>query len=131
MVASDLASKARKDHLDQRHLAYLLKVASGMYLPPERAMDYARQIMTGDVDGLLQRFQTYAPSLRTFARLNEMMGGKHKLLGTGNMGERMQRMKGLDGLERTKESATSALESDVVKSRPLMAKALKKLSKRI
>ena len=131
VVTHDIAERAHKDHMDQRHLAYLLKVASGMYLPPERAMDYARQIMTGDVEGLLQRFQTYQPSLRTFARLNEMVGGKHKLLGTGHMGDRMLRMKGVDGLERTKDAAAAALESDVVKSRPVMMKALKKLSKRI
>jgi hypothetical protein len=67
----------------------------------------------------------------TFARLNEMMGGKHKFMGSGHMGKNMQRMKGVDGLNRMKEAAEGAMESDVVRDRPAMAKALKKLSKRI
>jgi hypothetical protein len=130
-VVHDLASIAHRDKLDQRHLAYLLKVASGSFMPPERAMQFAGQIMTGDIAGLLQRFRTYVPSMRTFARLNEMMGGKHKFMGSGHMGKNMQRMKGVDGLNRMKESAEGAMESDVVRDRPAMAKALKNLSKRI
>lgn len=131
LVAHDIARIAHKDHLDQRHLAYLVNVASGMYMPPERAMQYAQQIMTGDVNGLLQRFRTYVPSMRTFARLNEMMGGKHEFMGKGHMGKEMQRMKGVDALQRTKEAVEGAMGSDVVKSRPAMRKALKRLSKRI
>jgi len=130
-VAHDIAHIAHKDKLDQRHLAYLLKVASGMYLPADRAMQYAQQILTGDINGLLQRFRTYVPSIRTFARLNEMMGGKHKFMGTGHMGKQMKRMKGLDSLQRTKEATEGVMDSDVVKSRPVMAKALKNISKRI
>ena len=130
-VAHDLASIAHKDKLDQRHLAYLLKVASGMYLPADRAMQYAQQIMTGDINGLLQRFQTYRGSIVTFARLNQMMGGKHKFMGSDQMGKHMQRMKGLDSLQRTKEATEGVMDSDVVKSRPVMAKALKNISKRI
>lgn len=130
-VAHDIASIAHKDKLDQRHLAYLLKVASGMYMPADRAMDFARQIMTGDVGGLLRRFQMYRPSMSTFARLNEMLGGEHKFMGTGHMGERMTRMKGLDGVNRMKEAVTGVMDSDVVQSRPAMAGALEKLSKRI
>jgi hypothetical protein len=130
-VAHDLASIAHRDHLDQRHLAYLLKVASGMYMPADRAMQYARQIMMGDVDGLMQRFQTYGSSMRTLARLNQMMGGKHDFMGKNHMGKRMQRGKGVDALQRTKEHVESAMESDIVQSRPVMHKALKRLSKRI
>jgi hypothetical protein len=130
-VAHDLASIAHKNKLDQRQLAYLLKAASGMYLPPDRAMEYANQILTADVNGLLQRFQTYQPSMRTFARLNEMMGGKVNFMGKGHMGDQMRRMKGEEGLQRTQENIQSALESDVVKSKPIMAKALKALNKRI
>jgi hypothetical protein len=130
-VAHDIARIAHKDKLDQRHLAYLLKVASGMYLPADRAMEYARQIMTGDINGLLQRFQTYRGSAVTFARLNQMMGGKHDIMNGDQMGSHMQRMKGLDSLQRTKEHVEGVMDSDVVKSRPVMAKALKNLSKRI
>ena len=102
-----------------------------MYMPPERAMQFAGQIMTGDVPGLIQRFRTYGPSIRTFARLNEMMGGKHKFMGSGHMGKQMQRMKGVDGLDRMKQHVEGIMDSDVVKARPVMAKALKKISKRI
>lgn len=130
-VAHDIARIAHKDRLDQRHLAYLLKAASGMYMPPERAMHYAQQIMTGDVDGLLERFQTYGSSIRTFARLNQMLGGKNDFMGKNHMGKRMQRGKGIDALQRTKEHVDSAMESEVVQSRPAMHKALKRLSKRI
>ena len=130
-VAHDIARIAHKDRLDQRHLAYLLKVASGMYMPPERAMHYAQQIMTGDVNGLMERFQTYGSSMRTFARLNQMMGGKNDFMGKNHMGKRMQRGKGVDALQRTKEHVDSAMESEVVRSRPVMHKALKRLSKRI
>ena len=131
LVAHDIARIAHKDRLDQRHLAYLLKVASGMYMPADRAMHYAQQIMTGDVDGLMQRFQTYGSSMRTFARLNQMLGGKNDFMGKNHMGKQMQRGKGVDALQRTKEHVESAMESEVVRSRPAMHKALKKLSKRI
>ena len=131
LVAHDIARIAHKDRLDQRHLAYLLKAASGMNLPPERAMEFAQQIMTGDAAGLMQRFQTYVPSARTFARLNEMMGGKHDFMGKGHMGKEMQRMKGVDALQRTKDALDAAMDSDVVRDRPAMTKALKRLSKGI
>lgn len=130
-VAHDIARIAHKDRLDQRHLAYLLKAASGMNLPPERAMEFAGQIMVGDTVGLMQRFQTYVPSARTFARLNEMMGGKHDFMGKGHMGKEMQRMKGVDALQRTKDALDAAMDSDVVRDRPAMTKALKRLSKGI
>jgi hypothetical protein len=130
-VASDLASIARKDHLDQRHLAYLLKVASGMYMPPERAMEFAGQIMLGDAEGMISRFKTYRPSIRTFARLNQMMGGKHQFMSGDHMGGAMMRMKGEEALMKTKENAESVMDSDVVKSRPAMKKALEAFNKRI
>lgn len=130
-VASDLAAIARKDHLDQRHLAYLLNVASGMYMPPERAMEFAGQIMLGDTEGLISRFKTYRPSIRTFARLNQMMGGKHKFMSGDHMGGAMMRMKGEAALMKTKENAESMMDSDVVKSRPAMKKALEAFNKRI
>jgi hypothetical protein len=130
-VASDLANIARKDNLDQRHVAYLLKVASGMYMPPERAMEFAGQIMLGDAEGLISRFKTYRPSIRTFARLNQMMGGKHKFMSGDHMGGAMMRMKGEEALMRTKENAESVMDSDVVKSRPAMKKALEAFNKRI
>jgi hypothetical protein len=130
-VAHDIARIAHKDRLDQRHLAYLLKVASGTFMPPERAMEFAGQIMTGDTASLMQRFQTYVPSARTFARLNEMLGGKHNFMGNGHMGKEMQRMKGVDALQQTKDALDAAMDSDVVRNHPAMAKALKKLSKRI
>ena len=87
--------------------------------------------MTGDSAGLMQRFQTYVPSARTFARLNEMLGGKHDFMGKGHMGKQMQRMKGVDALQRTKDALDAAMDSDVVRDHPAMSKALKKLSKRI
>ena len=130
-VAHDMARIAHKDKLDQRHLAYLLRAASGSLMPPDRAMEFAGQIMTGDSAGLMQRFQTYVPSARTFARLNEMLGGKHEFMGKGHLGKEMQRMKGVDALQRTKDALDAAMDSDVVRDRPAMRKALKRLSKRI
>jgi hypothetical protein len=63
--------------------------------------------------------------------LNEMMGGKVNFMGKGHMGDQMRRMKGEEGLQRTQENIQAALESDVIKSKPIMAKALKALNKRI
>jgi hypothetical protein len=60
-----------------------------------------------------------------------MLGGKHEFMGRTHMGEGMRRGKGVDALQRTKEAIDGAIESDVVKDRPVMRKALKKLSKRI
>jgi hypothetical protein len=130
-VASDLANIARKDHLDQRHLAYLLKVASGMYMPPERAMEFAGQIMLGDAEALISRFKTYRPSIRTFARLNQMMGGKHKFMQGNHMGANMMRMKGEEALMKTKENLEGAMDSEIVRSRPAMKKALEAAKKRM
>ena len=130
-VAHDLAAISHKNKMDQRQLAYLLKAASGMYMPADRAMQFAGQIMAGDANGLLQRFKTYRPSVRTFARLNEMMGGKVKFMGSGHIGRQMQRMKGQRNLQQVDASITDALDSDIVKSKPIMMKALKKLKKGI
>jgi hypothetical protein len=130
-VASDLANIARKDNLDQRHVAYLLKVASGMYMPPERAMEFAGQIMLGDAEALISRFKTYRPSIRTFARLNQMMGGKHKFMRGNHMGANMMRMKGEEALMKTKENLEGAMDSEIVRSRPAMKKALEAAKKRM
>jgi len=130
-VTQDLAEIATKDRIDIPHLAYLLMVASGMYMPHNRAVDYANQIMNHDVNGLMQRFQQYKLSSQTLARLNEMMGGKHKLLDSGHLGPRMKKTKGKKALQRTKEAAQSVLDSQVVKSRPIMDKALRKIIERI
>jgi len=130
-VASDIAAIAHNDGMDLRHLAYLIRVASGMFIPPERAIEYAKQIMNGDVVGLMRRFQKYKSSAHTFARLNEMMGGPHKFLGSDHMGPRMHRTKGKEAMQRTREAVGSALGSSVLKSRPVMAEALNKISKRI
>ena len=127
-VAHDLASIAHKSNMDARQVAYLLRAASGMYMPPERAFEYAKQILTGDANGLIQRFMMYKPSIRTFARLNDMMGGKVSFMGTKHMGPNMKRMKGEKSIAQTKSSVENALDSDVVKSKPVMAKALKKLN---
>jgi hypothetical protein len=130
-VAQDLASIAIKERIDIPHLAYLLMVSSGMYMPHDRAVDYAQQIMNNDVNGLMQRFQKYKLSAQTFARLNEMMGGKHDFLGSGHLGPRMKKTKGEKSLQWTKKAAQSVLDSEVVKSRPVMDKALRKIIERI
>ena len=130
-VASEIAGKAKEDNLDPRQLAYLIRVTSGMYIPPDRAMEFANQIMTGDVQGLMQRFMTYKNSIRTFARLDEMLGGKQDLMRKTQMGHRMQRRMGSEALERTADSIDSVFDSDVIKSKPSMAKALKKLKGRL
>jgi hypothetical protein len=129
-VASDIAAIAHNDRMDLRQLSYLIRVASGMFIPPERAIEYAKQIMNGDVVGLMRRFQKYPASARTFGRLNQMLGGKRKFLGAGHMGRSM-RTKGEDALQQTKQAVEGALGSDVVKSRPAMAKALNRINKRI
>jgi len=43
----------------------------------------------------------------------------------------MMRMKGEEALMKTKEQAESMMDSDVVKSRPAMKKALEAFNKRI
>ena len=129
-VANDIATIAHNDGMDLRHLAYLVRVASVMSVPPERAIVYAKQIMDGDVVGLMRRFQKYRHSARTLGRLNQMLGGKRKFLGTGHMGRSM-RSRGDDALQQTRQAVEGVMGSNVVKSRPAMAKALNRINKRI
>lgn len=74
-TAKDVAMLAKKGDIDQRKLAYLLKAASTGTMPPGPAFEFAREILTGNTQSLIQRFNTYPRSIRVLARVDLALGG--------------------------------------------------------
>jgi hypothetical protein len=71
----EITNKADKAGLKVPQLAYMIRVASGMNMPPERAKEFAQQILMNDIYGLSERFKKYSNAQRTLMRVNAMIGG--------------------------------------------------------
>lgn len=91
----EISDKADKADLKVPQLAYMIRVASGMNMPPERAREFAQQILMHDIYGLTERFNKYSNAQRTLMRVNAMIGGAaHK--NTFKKGGLFQKHKSLD-----------------------------------
>jgi hypothetical protein len=110
----------RAHDVPQKQLAYLIRAASGMNVPVERAEEFAKQIIRRDTEGLAVRFKKYSNAKRTLMRLNAMLGGR------GNNGFAQGGLFQADGgLRAAKEHAHSVLASNV--GHPTVQKSLKNL----
>jgi hypothetical protein len=110
----------RAHDVPPKQLAYLIRAASGMNVPADRADEFARQIIRRDTDGLAARFKKYSNAKRTLMRLNAMLGGR------GNNGFAQGGLFQADGGLRTaKEHAQQMLAANV--GHPTVQQSLKNL----
>ena len=101
------------DGVPVRQLAYMVRVASGMNVPQERAVHFAQQILDHDEAGLNERFQKYGNAKRTLTRLNAMLTGKKHKFGSG--------------MEESKRKAHEVLATDV--GHPVVRKSMQHMLK--
>jgi hypothetical protein len=74
-VAKEIQGIADKGNLDEFKIAFLLRMAATNTIPPDRALAFAKEILSGDVQALLVRFRRYPRALRMLARLDLALGG--------------------------------------------------------
>ena len=74
-VVKEIQGIAEKGNLDEYKIAFLLRMAATNTIPPDRALAFAKEVLSGDVQALLVRFRRYPRALRMLARLDLSLGG--------------------------------------------------------
>ena len=74
-VANEVTMLAEKGNLDAKKVAFLIRMASTNTIPPDKAAEFAAQILSQDANGLLRRFERYPRAIRILARLDAALGG--------------------------------------------------------
>jgi len=74
-VANEVSSLAQKGGLDAKKVAFLIRMASTNTIPPDKADEFAAQVLSRDANGLLRRFERYPRAIRILARLDASLGG--------------------------------------------------------
>ena len=74
-VMADIADSG----LDRRQIATLLRMASTGTLAPDKAMEFADSILTGDIADMERRFQEYPRSMRILSRVDAAVDGTSAL----------------------------------------------------
>lgn len=74
-VTQEIQGIAQKGDLDEYRIAFLLRMAATNTIPEERALEFAGEVLRGDVPALLKRFARYPRALRMLARLDLALGG--------------------------------------------------------
>lgn len=74
-VVQEIQDIAQQGDLDEYRIAFLLRMAATNTIPEDRALEFASEILRGDVPALLRRFARYPRALRMIARLNLALGG--------------------------------------------------------
>lgn len=74
-VVEEIQEIAERGNLDEYRIAFLLRMAATNTIPEDRALEFASEILRGDVPALLKRFQRYPRALRMIARLDLALGG--------------------------------------------------------
>ena len=121
----EISDKADNANLKVPQLAHMIRVASGMNMPPERAREFAQQILMHDLYGLTERFNKYSNARRTLMRVNAMIGGAaHK--NTFKKGGLFQKHKSLDV---AKHAAGDLLASGM--GHPVMRESLQNMLRMI
>ena len=74
-VLSEISLIAKKGNLDAGKIAFLLRMASTNTIPPEKAAEFAAEILARDTASILRRVERYSRALRMLARLDLALGG--------------------------------------------------------
>jgi hypothetical protein len=121
----EISDKADKAGLKVPQLAHMIRVASGMNMPPERAREFAQQILMHDLYGMTERFNQYSNARRTLMRVNAMIGGTaHK--NTFKKGGLFQKHRSLDV---AKHAANDLLASGM--GHPVMRESMQNMLRMI
>ena len=75
-VLSEIRQKADEGNLDQRKIAYLIRMSSTGTFKPESAYDFAGEILEGDLEAIRDRFAKFPRTLRILSRLDRALGGE-------------------------------------------------------
>jgi hypothetical protein len=74
-TAADVANLIQEGDMDQRKLAYLIRMASTGTIAPDKAYEFAEEILAQNVPALMQRFARYPRAIRILARVDLALGG--------------------------------------------------------
>jgi hypothetical protein len=74
-TAADVANLIQEGEMDQRKLAYLIRMASTGTIAPDKAYEFAEEILAQNVPALMQRFARYPRAIRILARVDLALGG--------------------------------------------------------
>jgi hypothetical protein len=74
-VANEVVALSQKGKLDAKKISFLIRMASTNTIPPDKADEFAAQILAQDTDGLLRRFERYPRAIRILSRLDASLGG--------------------------------------------------------
>ena len=75
-VLSEIRQKADEGNLDQRKIAYLIRMSATGTFKPESAYDFAGEILEGDLEAIRDRFAKFPRTLRILSRLDRALGGE-------------------------------------------------------
>jgi len=74
-VLNEISIISKKGNLDAGKIAFLLRMASTNTIPPEKAAEFAAEILARDTSSILRRVERYSRALRMLARLDLALGG--------------------------------------------------------
>ena len=75
-VLSEIRQKADEGDLDQRKIAYLIRMSATGTFKPESAYNFAGEILEGDLEAIRDRFAKFPRTLRILSRLDRALGGE-------------------------------------------------------
>jgi hypothetical protein len=75
-VLSEIRQKADEGDLDQRKIAYLIRMSATGTFKPESAYNFAGEILEGDLEAIRDRFAKFPRTLRILSRLDRVLGGE-------------------------------------------------------
>ena len=74
-VLNEIAIFSQEGNLDAGKIAFLLRMAATNTIPPDKAAEFAAEIMARDTAAILRRVERYPRALRMLARLDLALGG--------------------------------------------------------
>lgn len=74
-VLNEISIFAREGNLDAEKIAFLLRMAATETIPPDKAAEFAAEIMAKDTAAIMRRVERYPRALRMLARLDLALGG--------------------------------------------------------
>jgi hypothetical protein len=74
-VLNEISIFCREGNLDAEKIAFLLRMAATGTIPPDKAAEFAAEVMARDTAAILRRVERYPRALRMLARLDLALGG--------------------------------------------------------
>jgi hypothetical protein len=74
-VLNEISIFSQEGNLDAEKIAFLLRMAATDTIPPDKAAEFAAEIMAKDTAAIMRRVERYPRALRMLARLDLALGG--------------------------------------------------------